>query len=297
MLHQAYACILNGYTRLPEGGAPIRRKLTEEAIRLAAWAAVRAKGWNFPPRATGGWWWTSRYRFEVAMGWLDWNTVQWCRRLIRPGMCALDVGAHIGYYTRLFGRLVGPSGRVVAYEPFAENFNILVKNTLDRVDSRLDLFNLAVAGRASRVDLFVSPGHSNHSLYSSFTGSQESVGVEAVSLDRHLASLGLTQVDLIKIDIEGAEVEALEGAAERLRAQEGAAMIVELNPTALQAAGSSASELVDRIRAFGYLPYVIRDYPQLGWPALQASDAMRDLVCLSPEGWKELGNPLPEPAV
>jgi FkbM family methyltransferase len=295
VLRQTYVRILDSIVGRPERGAAVRRKLLEGAIRLAARAAVRATGWQFPPRSTGGWWWTSRYRFEVAVGWWDWSTVKWCRRLIRPGMHVLDVGAHIGYYTRLFGRLVGQSGRVVAYEPFVENFSVLKHNTSDRVPCLLDLFNLAVARSASKVDLYVSPGHSNHSLYSSFIGSNESVGVQSVSLDTHLQSIGFAGVDLIKIDIEGAEVEALEGATDTLRDQAQTAMIVELNPPALRAAGSSASDLVSVVRSYGYDPYVIQDYPRLGWPAPESSQAVQDLLCLSRAHWKELGVRLPSP--
>ena len=62
------------------------------------------------------------------MDWFEWESLVWVRRLVRPGMTVLDLGAHIGYYTRIFSRWSVPSGTVLAFEPNPENLEVLRRN-------------------------------------------------------------------------------------------------------------------------------------------------------------------------
>ena len=56
------------------------------------------------------------------------DTVNYFNMAVKPGMTAIDVGAHVGYYTLLFSRLVGEAGEVFAFEPEADNFEMLQRN-------------------------------------------------------------------------------------------------------------------------------------------------------------------------
>jgi len=87
-------------------------RLPARALRWSVTQGVRVlrrvRSLEFPSRGTGGWWWLWRWKFEFLMNWFEWQSLGWARRLIRPGMTVLDLGAHVGYYSRFLSRLVGP---------------------------------------------------------------------------------------------------------------------------------------------------------------------------------------------
>src|SRR5579862_2517623 len=100
----------------------------EDLIRWSAMVLAPLTGTSFPERRTGGWWWIWRWRFEALMGWYDPECEAHCRRLIRPGATVLDIGGHIGIYSRLLSTLAGPTGRVIVFEANPENVAVLRKN-------------------------------------------------------------------------------------------------------------------------------------------------------------------------
>lgn len=131
----------------------------------------------------------------------------------RPGDVVIDCGAHVGLCSVLFARLVGPIGRVIALEPFPDSFA-----RLQRRISRLGLRQVT----ALPLGVWRHPGTlafraMNDSVENSvvFVGDGAEEGALAVqvdTLDAIAARLGLVRVDLVKMDIEGAEIEALDGA-------------------------------------------------------------------------------------
>ena len=70
-----------------------------------------------------------RYRMRLLTRTHEADTVELVRRITRPGMIALDIGANVGYYTRLLSTLVGSSGHVLAFEPHPRSFTLLRQNT------------------------------------------------------------------------------------------------------------------------------------------------------------------------
>lgn len=262
--------------------SPAFRRGVEGLVKAAVLAGRSWKGTVFPETATGGWWWTWRWRLEVLMGWNEAESVVWCRRLIRPGMTVLDVGAHIGYYTALFSRLVGESGRVWAFEPHPENFAVLEANARGRNVRRLQA---AVGEAPGRATLHVSPGSSNHSLAPGYTESRGSLEVERVALDAWHDAGELPRVDFVKIDVEGGEAGVLAGMARLLAASPGAALLVELNPRALACAGSSTEDLLGSLRALGFEPWVILPDAGLAPPEPHhwgSGEGAVNLLCLRP---------------
>lgn len=125
------------------------------------------------------------------------------RGLIQPGMTVFDIGANIGFYTRMFSQLVGPQGRVVAVEPAARALRILERNCADL--HNVILIEGAVGADCGRADI-VQPRAIDTAFIRPGTGP-----IEVTTLD-HIASLyGIPQV--IKIDVEGAELLAFRGGA------------------------------------------------------------------------------------
>lgn len=148
-------------------------------------------------------------------------------KLLRPGMTVVDVGAHAGYYSLLAARVVGPTGRVVSFEPSPDNFALLTENIkLNQLSQTIHAENAALAAAAGEADLFLSTHNTgDHRIYSTLRDDDEmfnagaprrSVRVPVVSLDDYLSRQDISQVDMIKIDVQGAEMGVLSGMKQTL---------------------------------------------------------------------------------
>jgi FkbM family methyltransferase len=81
---------------------------------------------------------------------------EWLENLVRPGDTVFDIGAHIGFYTLLLARLVGPAGKVLAFEPDPANFALLQQNVVLNRYANVALYNLALSSQAGSAALFLS---------------------------------------------------------------------------------------------------------------------------------------------
>jgi FkbM family methyltransferase len=138
------------------------------------------------------------------------------RRLLSPGMCVLDIGANIGFFAMLSACLVGPSGHVVAVEPNPRNIRLLESSRRMNGFSNMTVLQVA-AGRANGL-LALNTSYSNGTTASLPSDVAEILGAETVPsirLDALLLEVG--KVDLIKIDVEGAEYPALQGCENVIR--------------------------------------------------------------------------------
>ena len=143
------------------------------------------------------------------------GVVQGLEELIQPGWTAVDVGANIGYFTLLMANRVGPQGKVIAFEPLAENFRILQENIQLNGHTNVVAENLALMSRTERIELrSATPGAITWvaSVRIDQNSAVESQSVEAVTLDEYVQKKGIAKVDFLKIDVEGAEASVLEGA-------------------------------------------------------------------------------------
>lgn len=125
---------------------------------------------------------------------------------VDKGDTVYDVGAHAGFYTLLGSVLVGSEGRVVAFEPVGENLNYLETHLRINAVSNVEIVRAAVSDRAGRIRLTRGPSSSMWLLHS-----QGELEVEAVRLDDLVMNGRLPPPDVIKMDIEGAELLALQG--------------------------------------------------------------------------------------
>jgi FkbM family methyltransferase len=167
-------------------------------------------------------------------------------QLLKPGMTFCDVGANVGVITLLAARLVGPRGKVYAFEPIPQNTGYLKKSIASNGYRNIHLREAAAADFNGAVDLHLSnkPGqHSMFELNQFATGRSQSV--PALRLD---SLPELASVDVMKIDTEGAEVKVLKG----LGAYRPAHIFVECNEERLRAAGSSGDELRQTFIDMGY---------------------------------------------
>jgi len=144
-------------------------------------------------------------------------------RLLSKGDVFVDVGAHVGRYTLLASRKVGPRGIVVAIEPVPENYFALIENIRRNKINNIVALPIAAWSTTTTLEFIVPPGRSEATAKERhhFSGLQlrgYKIQVKAVDLDTLLLKvLKLSKVDAMKIDVEGAEIEVLEGAREVLK--------------------------------------------------------------------------------
>jgi FkbM family methyltransferase len=180
------------------------------------------------------------------------------RQVLRPGSAFVDVGANVGYFSILAGQLVGPRGRVYAFEPSQRNCTMMqLSANLNHLDN-LDIYPFAVADEGTTV------------VYDALLGSNGIIGqgleaddldiaalahktlVRAVRLDVVLGER--TRVDVLKMDVEGAEYRALLG-AERLVERQHPIIFSEYSPGWLPDISGVSGE--DYLRALVDLGYAL----------------------------------------
>ena len=143
----------------------------------------------------------------------------------REGMTFLDVGAHIGKYTLRAAKKIGSKGKVIAIEPDRDSFAFLVRNIkLNKLRNCIPL-NVAAYHADCEVSLFMGPYSAQNSIKEDFQ--KGSYKVKARALDNVLRELRIRGVDFVKIDVEGAELDVLEGLQETLKKQN-PVLIIEL---------------------------------------------------------------------
>ena len=181
------------------------------------------------------------------------------RSVLKPGQTFVDIGANIGWFTILAGQIVGPAGRVYAFEPrpnTCERLRMAVaENGYRHVEVRQVALG-AAAGRMTIASLVRMRNPGGTWLLASdalLAGLRESEGYERFDVEViRLDDLAVESCHLLKIDIEGAEQLALAGAVETFRRFH-PIIISEINPDPLQqVSGVSPSEYVRFVEGLGY---------------------------------------------
>jgi FkbM family methyltransferase len=175
------------------------------------------------------------------------------RRFLPKGGVFLDVGANVGLFSVLSSRIVGSSGRVIAVEASPRVGTYLERNISLNDCANVEQVSKAVS-KSGPCRLEFWPAPADHfgmgSLAAQF--SEGSTFVEADTLDHIVGALGVSQVDLIKMDIEGFEVDALRGAIGLLTSEHPPTIIFEFVDWAEQRAGFPLGEAQQFLMELGY---------------------------------------------
>jgi FkbM family methyltransferase len=165
---------------------------------------------------------------SFAYGTWEPNVLQAVTSAVKPGMKVIDIGAHIGYYTLLFAKCVGPSGRVASFEPSPANFAALQKNVQLNHLENVQTFSEAMFSETKEITLNIPRGltNSGDASINRMDGAMQ-LRVRAITLDSFCASVGFCP-DFLKLDVEGAEHEVLMGGRETI-AHFRPRMLVELH--------------------------------------------------------------------
>lgn len=137
---------------------------------------------------------------------------RYCDEVIKgANQAVIDIGGHLGFFS-LYASLLNSSVPIYAYEPHIGNFELLKKNLKDNRVRNVTAKNLAVSDKLEEVNLLISKEDLNHSLVHAIEPTDEVQKVQTITLERILDRHRLGQVDLLKIDCEGAEFAILEDA-------------------------------------------------------------------------------------
>ena len=177
--------------------------------------------------------------------------------ITKQGMVFVDIGANIGYFTLLGAKLVGKTGKVFAFEPDVNNYALLTKNIELNMYDNVALANKAVTNRVNTANLFIDTENSgNHKLWAS-SKEQEQVSVGTTSIDSFLESYNVCSSIIVKMDIQGAEMAALQGMDKLIRANPDIKLIIEFWPAGIRGYGDSPKELLDRLLKYDFNIYRI----------------------------------------
>jgi FkbM family methyltransferase len=250
--------------------SPTRKKY----ITLANRARRIFPGMPIPLRLPFGAWWLaqkSALDHELIYNEFERMETEFVERLLRRDMTVVDAGAHHGLYTLLASKRVGWSGQVIAVEPSPRECERLEKHLRLNRCSNTELVPCALGEDPGETDLYLVDGFQDWCNSLRPPAVDEPVRTVRVSvrrLDDVLAQLGVSKVDFIKLDVEGAELSVLYGAMKLLQRESRPAILAEVQDTRTQPWGYAAREIIQ---------FLIRmDYR---WFAIAAKGALLPISC------------------
>jgi len=162
---------------------------------------------------------------------------------LRSGAIVVDAGANRGGYSILASARIGPEGRVFAFEPEPRNFGKLAENM--RPFPNVVPVQKAIGGVDGTAELNIDDFHAGHSL-AGVRGTGRTVTVPLTTLDTFVEEQGLPGLDLLKLDVEGVELEALKGMDKILRCRRRPEILCEVHPPILP------EQVIHAVDPYGY---------------------------------------------
>jgi len=172
------------------------------------------------------------------------------KQLLKPGFIVVDLGSNIGYYAILASKIIGKTGKVIAIEPEFKNYSLLKRNLELNNCNNVSIYQYAIGPTNNIYSLFLSKNSNTHSMLNvkDSTGIK-SIKVQTKALDSLLEEVKISHVDLIRMDIEGYEVEAIKGMINTLK-NSSPYLAMELHCD--MAGHESIGNLLITLKNFGY---------------------------------------------
>jgi len=181
------------------------------------------------------------------------------KKILKPGMVFVDIGANIGYFSLLAARSVTNSGKVYAFEPDAEHFSLLQKNIKKNNYSNIIPVNQAASDMIGTAAFYLQKDNlCAHSLLPDPNSTM--VEVKTTTLDEYFKQDN--RVDVVKIDVEGAEPKVLAGMKQLVTGNLKMAILTEFFPKALKDSGASPAQFLQDLVDLGFILYRIDEDEQ-----------------------------------
>jgi FkbM family methyltransferase len=168
---------------------------------------------------------------QRALGLYEKEKMNAVLRMLKPGATFVDIGGNVGDYAILAAHVVGDSGKVICFEPAPDNCHWIEKSVELNGYANVRLCRTALSDSAGQASLYLGARCGFHTLLKDQPERQAGViQVPIQTLDEALHQLGCAAVDMIKIDVEGAELEVLKGALGTLKMNSNVILLLELHP-------------------------------------------------------------------
>ncbi len=179
------------------------------------------------------------------------------KKELHRGMTVVDIGANIGYYTVMAAHFVGVNGKVIAFEPDEQSGKVLEKNIIINKFNNVLYENKALSDKNGIVKLYISEeNRGDNRIYDTKDG-RKYVEVETITLDKYLPKE--TKIDLIKMDVQGAESLILSGMEQTITKSKILTIFTEFWPKAITETGKSPEEFLQKLINLGFSLHVIND--------------------------------------
>ncbi len=174
---------------------------------------------------------------------------------LKVGDTFLDIGANEGYFSILGAKLVGSTGRVVTVEPQTRLQSVLLRNFELNQLNNYKLVQAAISDKSNDSEQFyespdINTGSSG--LRSATSYAQRVYTIQTMTLSELFQEANLDAVDLMKMDIEGYEYEAILGSAELIQSKRIKMMAIEFHPRAMAARQKDGAEIISLLEKSGY---------------------------------------------
>jgi len=183
-------------------------------------------------------------------------TTELFKKVVKEGEVVVDLGANVGYFTLLAAKLVGPKGKVFSFEPEPKNYNYLEQNIELNNYNNVQSFQKAVSDKNGKTKLYICDYDTGHHTINKFEGVQaysrgriveeKSVEIETITLNEFFKDKE-ELINVIKMDIEGAEALALAGMDNILKKNKKLKIFIEFFPLLIKKMGSSPSEFLRKL--------------------------------------------------
>lgn|SRR6185437_9543050 len=218
------------------------------------------------------------YVLQEQRDWFE-DEIKFLRRLIRPGQKIIDIGANCGVYALTMAKLVGPTGRVWAFEPASATADLLEAGVAANSFANLKVIRCALSGAPGTAQLSIRENSELNELVRGGAPVGATETVSCVTLDDSMVEYGWKDIDFVKIDAEGEEANILRSGT-RFLAVESPLIQYEIRATTL------SLDLVERFSQLGYHSYRLVPGLDLLVPfdtTEPVDDLLLNLFCCKPD--------------
>ena len=175
-------------------------------------------------------------------------------QVLKPESTFIDIGANVGWHSLNAAVLVGQNGAVISFEPFAMNYARIQKNiSLNPTLDQIVVEKIGIGAKSDSITLHYNSDDDNAGMASQFVEGNTSEKIQVIAFDQYEKIASLKRIDMIKLDIEGGELNALHGMQKTLKEFKPILMI-EFDPEILSKQTGMQKEMISLLSNLNYKP-------------------------------------------
>lgn len=193
----------------------------------------------------------------IAMGLYEPYETALFRETLKPGMNVVDIGANIGFYSVIAASHIIPTGTLFSFEPEQTNFDFLEANCFRNNFKNVHRYQKALSDKTGISTLYITKENTGAYSLVNNRNSHESTTVAVSTLDDILDSKGAPNIDLIKMDIEGGEFNAVKGMKKTIDRSPNLTLFMEFYPNAIRRFGNDPQQFLQTLLEMGLKLFII----------------------------------------